>query len=171
MWLAYVQGDGEQQQYMAQLACNLVHKLLQGQTDGSDGPDAAFNTHFMSELSSSPDFVCSLLLMCKNGSFESRHEALAALQAFLAPTAWHEIAATMRWQLMTFGAVPTLFGVATDPSVAEDMQDMALTCLAHFDGDDTANSTIAACGSRSMLSKLIHLSLRERREGQASSSL
>ena len=162
-----MQDDGEQHRIVAYLACNLVHSLLLGQADGSDGPDAAHNTEFMHQLMSSHAFVRSLLMMCKHGRLESRHGALAVLQLFLVPQIWHSLAHDLRFQLMAWGAVPMLFDTAVDPHSSAELQTMAVTCLGQFDGNMTANSQVANFGTTSLPALLISWSLRETSEARS----
>ncbi|KAL0031111.1 hypothetical protein WJX77_004227 [Trebouxia sp. C0004] len=77
------QSDGQQQQESAQLALNLVYKLLKGQMDGSDGPDAPYNASFYSAVTSNPAAMDSIIHMCRRGRTESRHGALAVLQQIM----------------------------------------------------------------------------------------
>ena len=162
-----MQDDGQQHRTVAQLACNLVHSLLQGQADGSDGPDAAHNTEFMHQLMVFHQFVHALLMMCKHGRLESRHGALAVLQLLLVPPIWHSLAQDLRFQLMAWGAVPMLFNIAVDPDSTAEIRTMAMTCLGHFEGNLSANTHLANFGTTSVPAVLITWSLRETSEARS----
>ena len=159
-----LQSDGQQQRTIAQLACNLTHSLLQGQVDGSDGPDAAYKSDFVLQLAASVNGLYSLLLMCKNGRLEIRHGALAVVQLFLKPKAWHDFATALKWHLASAGAIPTLFDIATDPRSAIEMRSMATTCLEQFRGDVQANTRQACFGAHPVAALLIGWSLQDTRE-------
>lgn len=142
---------------------SLVHKLLAGQLDGSDGLDAAHNTTFLRDLSNSSTFVNSLLYMCKQGSLESRHGALTVLQHFLVPKIWQQVSTNMRFQLITLGVLPMLLEVANSPAATAEMRVLADTCLQGFQGDELCNNLIGAFGMRPLVARLIGESVRDTR--------
>ena len=156
-----VQDDSEQQQTIAQLAVNLIYKLLKGQRDESDGPDAPFNYSFLAAVSLHPDAAYSILCMCKRGSIESRHGALAVLQLFMTNRHGPQFNTPMQENLITLGLMPLLFGIAQAPDSTAEMRSMAETCLASVHSD--RNTAMAAFGSHCLVARLIAMTLSERR--------
>ncbi len=163
-----MQNDGQQQQESAQLALNLVFKLLKGQMDGSDGPDAPYNASFYSAVTSNPAAMDSIIRMCRRGSTESRHGALAVLQQIMTCSARNpQSEYPVQIVMITMGVMPMLFEVVKSPDSTADMRKMALLCLASLHGEN--NSFIAAYGTHNVIAKLITLSLGECRRAAANS--
>jgi len=163
-----MQNDGQQQQESAQLALNLVFKLLKGQMDGSDGPDAPYNASFYSAVTSNPAAMDSIIRMCRRGSTESRHGALAVLQQIMTCSARNpQSEYPVQIVMITMGVMPMLFEVVKSPDSTADMRKMALVCLAGLHGEN--NSFIAAYGTHNVIAKLITLSLGECRRAAANS--
>lgn len=143
-----LQSDEEQHRKVAHAALGLVHKLLLGQLDGSDGLDAAHNTDFVAELSQNTGFVNGLLYMCKQGRVEARHEALQVLQHFLIHEKWRS-ACDIR-HLVSLGAMPILYNIATNSHSDSTgaMQSLAVAGLQglHITGrmEDLTNAILPA---------------------------
>lgn len=157
-----MQEDSNQLQTIAQLALNLIFKLLKGQSDESDGPDAPYNFTFLAAVSLDADAAYSILCMCRHGSIESRHGALAVLQLLMTNRHGSQLTNPMQENFISLGLMPLLFGIAQDPASTAEMRSVAKTCLASVHSDH--NTMMAAFGSHCLMTRLITMSLRESRD-------
>ena len=180
--VAWLQDDGQQHRTIAQLALNLVYKLLKGQTDASDGLDAPYNHSKMAPVTSHPktargvthsgpvfkviypDAAYSIMRMCKQGSLESRHAALAVLQQIMANKHGREYTDAVQQGLISLGLMPLLFGIAQAPDSTAEMRAMADACLASVHSEQ--NSCMASFGTHCLMARLITTTLNERRAGR-----
>ena len=160
---AWLQDDGQSQRTIAQLALNLVYKLLRGQMDESDGLDAPYNHSFLEGLILHQNAAMSVMCMCKHGSLEGRHAALAVVKLFLIHRQRPVHMVAMQQGLISLGLMPLLFGIAQAPDSTAEMRAMADACLASVHSEH--NSCMAAYGTCGLLAKLIAISLHERRAG------
>ncbi len=156
----FVQTDSQQHQTIAQLAMNLVYKLLKGHMDGSDGPDAPYNSSCYAGVSLDPESAHSIIRMCRYGSVESRHGALAVLQQILTCKAG-QLMTSVQTLLISLGVMPMLFGIVQAPESTAEMRTMATTCLAGIHSDQ--NVYMATIGTHCLIARLIAISLSERR--------
>lgn len=151
-----MQSDTFQQQQMAQLSNYLIHRLLQSQRDGSDGLDARHNTKFFTAISMIEEVQAGLINMCKHGSTESRHGALAALQLIMSGCVYHELdpvqSAELQILLISHGLVPMLFDIMIAPNSTAEMRKMAEACALSIDGEHS--DFAAKLGRHWMLAKL-----------------
>ena len=155
-----MQSDGQQQQESAQLALTLVHKLLKGQMDGSDGPDAPYNGSFYSALTGNAQSVHCIIRMCRQGSIESRHGALAVLQQILKCAAGQSQKNNpVQTTMISLGVMPMLFEVVKAPDSTAEMRRMAEVCLASVHSDN--NFVMAAFGTHCLIARLLAISLSE----------
>ena len=161
--LPWLQDHGVQQRTIAQLALNLVYKLLQGQLDESDGLDAPFNHSFLEGLILHRQAGMSVMRMYKQGTAESRPLALAVLKLFLIhkqrPVHLH----TMQQGLISLGLMPLLFGIAQAPETSPEMKAMADACLASVHNEQ--NTCMAAFGTHGLIARLVARSLHEQHAG------
>ena len=176
MIFAWLQDDGQQQRTIAQLVLNLVYKLLKGQMDEFDEPDAFYHyvtAHPKAAQSTRSDPVCkvvhsgafySIMRMCKQGSLESRHNALAVLQQIMVNRHGHEDMDTMQQGLISLGLMPLLFGIAQAPDSTAEMRAMADACLASVHSEH--NGCMASFGSHCLMARLITITLNERQAGR-----
>ena len=160
---AWLQDDGHLQRTIAQLALNLVYKLLKGQMDESDGLDAPYNHSFLEGLILHHSAGMSVIRMCKQGSLESRHAALAVIKLFLIHRQRPVHINAMQQGLISLGLMPLLFGIAQAPDSTAEMRAMADACLASVHSEQ--NSCMAAYGTHGLIAKLIAISLLEQRAG------
>ena len=179
--VAWLQDDGQQLRTIAQLALNLVHKLLKGQMDESNGPNApyfsflgAVSVH--SEAAQSithsesvfrvihSDAAYSIMRMSRQGSLESRHAALAVLQQIMVNRHGRESTDTVQQGLISLGLMPLLFGIAQAPDSTAEMRAMADACLASVHSEQ--NGCMASFGTHCLLARLITITLNEQRSGR-----
>ena len=179
---ANLQDDGQQHRTIAQLALNLVYKLLKGQLDESDGLDAPHNHSFLAAVTFHPkaaqgitysdsvfkvihaDAAYSIMRMCKQGSLESRHAALAVLQQIMANKHGRKYMDAMQQGLISLGLMPLLFGIAQAPDSTAEMRAMADACLASVHSEH--NGCMASFGTHCLMARLITITLNERRAGR-----
>lgn len=165
-----LQTDREQDKTVAHAALILVDKLLSSQLDGSDGLDAVHNTGFLVAMSNHPDFVNSLLYMCKQGSVDTRLQALKVLQHFLVPRAWKDICHF--WQLVSLGVLPTLFDIATNSKSDStgQMQSLADASLQAFHDSVEKRRYMGGFGRYPLVARLVGTSVTEFRAAQKKQS-
>ena len=129
--------------------------------DESDGPDAPWNYSFLVAVSHQPVAAYSIMRMCKHGSLESRHGALAVLQQFLINKHGPQLTHPVQAELITLGLMPLLFGIAQAPHSTAEMRSMAVNCLASVHSDH--NAIMAAFGNHCLMARLITVTLGEHR--------
>ena len=182
MHVAWLQDDGLQHRTIAQLALNLVHKLLTGQTDDPDGADTPPNYSFLAAVTVQPkaaqsiaqtdpvfkvihsDAGYSIMRMCKQGSLESRHAALAVIKLLLIHRHRPVHMDTMQQGLISLGLMPLLFGIASAPGTSDEMRAMADACLASVHSEQ--NSCMASFSTHCLMARLITVTLNEQRAGR-----
>ena len=180
--VAWLQDDGQQLRTIAQLALNLVHKLLKGQMDESNGLNAPYNYSFLGAVTVHPkaaqsitqsesvfkvihsDAAYSIMRMSKQGSLESRHAALAVLQQILVNRHGRESMDTLQQELISLGLMPLLFGIAQAPDSTAEMRAMADACLASVHSEQ--NGCMASFGTHCLLARLITITLNEQQSGR-----
>ena len=138
-----------------------MYKLLKGQMDESDGPDAPYNYSFLVAVVLQSDAAHSIIRMCKRGSLETRHAALAVLKQFMINRHGHEFIHSMQEGLISLGLVPLLFGIVQAPDSTAEMRVMADACLASVHSNH--NAAMASYGTHCLMARLIAMSLSERR--------
>ena len=141
---------------MAQAAINLIYKLMKGQRDGSDGLDARHNIQFFTAVGMNELIQPSIVNMCKRGTTESRHGALAALRLILSGCAYHKVnemqSNELQISMISHGLVPMLFEILIAPDSTAEMRKMAQGCV---DSIDVQHNTFAAkLGRHCLLAKL-----------------
>lgn len=156
-----LQDDGQQHRTIAQLALNLVYKLLKGQMDESDGPDAPYNHTFLQAITLHGHAASSIMRMCKQGSLESRHAALTVLWLCLVHRQRPLYLYHMQEVFISLGLMPLLFGIAQAPDSTAEMRSMADECLAGVHSD--LNSYMASFGTHCLIARLIALTFAEQR--------
>lgn len=159
--VAWLQSDGQQNRTIAQLALNLVYKLLKGQMDQSDGPDAPYNYSFLLAIGLQTNAAHSIIRMCKRGSLGTRHAALAVLKQCMINRHGQDFIHTMQERLISLGLMPLLFGIVQAPESTVEMRTMADACLGSLHSNH--NAAMASYGTNCLMARLIALSVSERR--------